>query len=386
MVSLFNKSRRGLVAAGVVASAPLVLASACSEPSSSFFDPPMGGGAGGMTGGSTTGGNAGSMSTGGSGGKGGTAGSGGTSASGGSSTGGTDATGGTPGGGSGGDAMTAGSGGTDTQAGGTGGTDAMGGEGGMGEGGGMGGTTAGNGGTAGTTSDGGTSGLSGAGGTAGGGMGGTAGTGGTAAGGAGGTAGTASGGTGGASCTPATEVCDGVDNDCGNDIDEGNVCPNGCHGRTFEGETYLFCTSNDELEWVEAREFCMEAGNGNGTVEVAFPMTLVEIDSAEENRFLVDGIKEDGITDDVWHGANDRGIEGQWVWDRGGGSNTRLFYTVTVGGVRAPVNGAYHDWPTGQPTYNGVDCGIFDASDDFQWDDGSCVQSPLSSFVCGQIP
>jgi hypothetical protein len=268
--------------------------------------------------------------------------------------------------------------------------DPQGGEGGVGEGGigGGGSGTAGAGGVAGT---GGTAGE-GDGGSS---MGGTAGTNGRAgadgragggAGGVSGSAGTSSGGTGGAPCTPTTEICDGIDNDCGRDIDEGGVCPSDCEGGTFKGRTFLLCTSEDEEEWIEAREFCMEL-NDDGDVAVAGPMTLVQITSAEENQFLVDWIDEAGITDSVWHGANDRPdatVEGQWVWDRGDQPG-ELFYTV-VGNTRLPVAGAYHDWLPGQPTYNGVDCGTFDAADNFHWDDGACTQGPLNSFICGEIP
>jgi hypothetical protein len=392
MVSRFNKSRCGVLA-GVVLSAPLVLASACSEPTSSFFDPPMSGGTGGASGGS-----AGAKATGGtSAGKGGTAATGG-SASGGAGSGGADTSGGASGNGSGGDAPVAGTAGADPGTGGTAGMDALGGEGGMGNEGGMSGGTGGNAGTAGsggsagtagsagTGGDGGTSGTAGAGGVAGNagtaGAGGGAGLGGNA--GNAGNGGNATGGTGGTGCTPKTEVCDGLDNDCGNDVDEGGVCPSGCHGGTLEGRTFLLCTTNNELEWLEARAFCMDADNGSGNVEVAGPMTVVEIRSAKENAFLVEWLEDEGIDENVWMGANDRGVEGQWQWDRGSG-NGLLFFTV-VGTVRMPVNGAYHDWPTGQPTYNGVDCGYFNATDAWHWNDGACTQSPLGAFICGEIP
>lgn len=390
MVAWFNKLRQS-VALGAVASAPLVLASGCTESGSSFFDPPEGGsGKGGSSTGGSSGASAGTTASGGTGGgeTGGT--SSGGSSSGGSSSGGTTASGGTPGGGSGGDGAVAGTGGSDPSTGGTGGTDATAGEGGMGEGGmsGTGGSTGG----AGTGGVGGTSATGGDAGTSGTSAGGTAGTAGDGAGGMSGTAGTSSGGTGGASCTPATEICDGIDNDCDKDEDEDGACPSGCHGRIFEGETYLLCTSDSELSWAEARDLCMEADDGSGNTEVAGPMTLVEVDSPEENAFLVGWIKEEGITDGVWHGANDRDDEGEWVWDRGDEEPVR-FYTVTAT-MRMPVNGAYHDWPPMEPTYNGTtgasvgDCGTFDADRDFRWDDRACTQSAyqLSAFICGEIP
>jgi hypothetical protein len=317
---------------------------------------------------------------------------GGVSGGGGSSAGGTggDASGGT-GGGTGGDGPTAGSGGTDPGTGGSAGNDAMGGEGGVGEGGmGGGGASGGaeSGGTAGTAGTGGTAGAGGTGGTAGtssGGTGGTAGNGGAGTGGVAGTAGTNTGGTGGASCVPKTEICDGVDNDCGKDIDEDDVCPSGCHGGTLDGRTFLLCTSNSELDWTEARDFCRDVDSSSGDVAVAGPMTLAEIRSADENQFFVDWIKEREIDENVWHGANDRSAEGQWVWDRGSGNTAKPFFTVSMFGVRMAVDGAYNDWPSLQPSYNGSDCGMFDVDLDFRWDDASCTQS-LGAFACSEIP
>jgi hypothetical protein len=400
MSSPFTYSRRGVIV-GVCALAPIVLASACSDSPSSFFDQPMGGsGKGGRSSNGGSSAAAGSTSSGGaSAGK--TGNTGGVSGGGGSSAGGTggDASGGT-GGGTGGDGPTAGSGGTDPGTGGSAGNDAMGGEGGVGEGG-MGGGgasggaesggtagTAGTGGTAGAGGTAGTGGTGGTGGTAGtssGGTGGTAGNGGAGTGGVAGTAGTNTGGTGGASCVPKTEICDGVDNDCGKDIDEDDVCPSGCHGGTLDGRTFLLCTSNSELDWTEARDFCRDVDSSSGDVAVAGPMTLAEIRSADENQFFVDWIKEREIDENVWHGANDRSAEGQWVWDRGSGNTAKLFFTVSMFGVRMAVDGAYNDWPSLQPSYNGSDCGMFDVDLDFRWDDASCSQS-LGAFACSEIP
>ena len=94
------------------------------------------------------------------------------------------------------------------------------------------------------------------------------------------------------------------------------------------------------------------------------------------------------------YGANDRDDrngEGQWTWDRGSG-NPVLFYTVTMGGMRMAVNGAFHDWAPMQPGYAGMassnvgDCGTFDADLDFRWDDRACAQAPINAFACGEIP
>jgi len=393
MRKLILAARSGLLRSAVVA-APIVIASACSESGSNFFTPTTGGTGGVMSGGTGGVGTGGTSGTG----SGGTANatSGGMGATGGGSVAGaggmmTGGTAGTGGVGTGGDAPTAGTGGTDAT-GGTAGSDASGGEGGSGNEGGMeptagtagstggdagSGTTAG---TSGSAGDAGTGGVAGTGGGAGAGMGGVGGTAG-----AGGTAGMGGmAGTGGTGCVPKPEVCDGEDNDCGDDEDEGGVCPPGCHGATFGGRSFLLCTVNNGVNWDEALDFCQDLATDPAPVAVAGPMTLVQVDSAEENTFLQDWIVALNIDDNVWLGANDAEQEGRWFWDRGTGAPVP-FLTV-VNNNRTIIDGRYNDFPSGifLSGASGADCAHFDPAEDWRWDDRSCTMD-APAFICGEI-
>jgi len=323
-----------------------------------FFEPEEG--VGGTTGGSS-GTDAGGSSTGGSSGDGAL---GGTS---GDSSGGTgaDPTGGTAGE----------TGGTGTQGGtgadaGMGGSSTTGGQGGD-AGSAVGGTSMGGAGTGGSGSGMGGAGMGGAG------MGG-AGTGGAGMGGAG-----KGGMAGAAGCTPtapATERCDGVDNNCMGGVDEGMACPMNCTGATRAGHWYIFCSfenasgmTNGARTWAEAEAFCEQRNLG-----------LVFIESAEENAFIVSWITRMMLEGQVWMGANDRepaiGLsnEGNWVW--GSANNAVPFWDGDDNGD--PVMNRYNDWATGEPNNEGnEDCGVFSANHDFAWDDRTCLDE-YENFVC----
>lgn len=359
----------------------VALALACSSSKDiDFFEPgeDASGGATGGSSGSSAGTDTGGTSTGGSVAQGGTSGDGsggsGSEATGGSGdTGGTDAEGGTSTGGA------SGTGGTDPSGG-----SAQGGEAGSGAApmGGSAGTPAGGTGGAGTAGMGGT-------GTSGAGMGGAAiggaGTGGAGTGGAGtggaGMGGAGTGGSGGCVPTvPATERCDGIDNNCTGGVDEGAACPDNCTGATRAGHTYLLCSFEDTSgpmnrvrTWMQALDFCTTRGLG-----------LVALESAEENQFVLAWIEKLKLTDNVWMAANDRDSvlgpsrEGTWVW--GAANGAVQFWQGDENGM--PVMMRYEDWATGEPNnMSNEDCGVFSADHDYAWDDRVCSNT-YANFVC----
>lgn len=331
-----------IVPFALMAAAALV---ACSGPSSNDFfggEPPGVNGKGGSSGGSggsagSSGGSGGSVTSGGSSGAGGTAGSSG-AGSGGSA--GTETTGGSAG----------------TSLGGTAGGEPMGGTAGT--------QTAG---TAGTDAG------SGAGGSAGS----MAGTGGNDMAGAGGM--NEAGAGGAAPCVPEEERCDGLDNDCENGIDDGNVCASGCTGGHFEGHDYLFCVAPrsglmNGRTWSAARTFC-----------IGRDMLLVHLETELEATFVYAGLTALDEDEHAWMGATDRSGEDNWVWEGATTLDVTPFYDDEE---EMAIEGAFIDWREGEPNDDGTeDCGVIENQGDgtWLWDDRACTTS-LELLVCEGAP
>tara|TARA_B100000683_G_C12290760_1_gene473867 strand:+ start:25 stop:726 length:702 start_codon:yes stop_codon:yes gene_type:complete len=99
----------------------------------------------------------------------------------------------------------------------------------------------------------------------------------------------------------AEEICDNKDNNCDGQIDENDVCP--CPYKTFEGKGYYFCGT--ARKWRLAVDDCLE-----------IEANLVSISSEEENTFIAE--QANALTDGKWWiGLNDRGTEGEYVWESG---------------------------------------------------------------------
>jgi hypothetical protein len=191
------------------------------------------------------------------------------------------------------------------------------------------------------------------------------------------------GGTAGAGgclpTVPATERCDGVDNNCMGGIDEGNACPDNCTGATRDGHYYIFCSFEDSngttgrfRTWTQAQDFCTQRST-----------SLVFIESAEENAFVLEWITRLDLQDQVWMGANDRdpaigNNEGEWVW--GTANNAVQFWDGDENGM--PVMNRYEDWANGEPNNQGdEDCAVLSSNHDFHWDDRVCTNQYLN-LVC----
>lgn len=204
----------------------------------------------------------------------------------------------------------------------------------------------------------------------------------------GGIAGTSSdiGGTGGTTttgeplpCEPADEVCDGLDNDCDDVVDQGNVCPDLCEGFAIEGHGYMFC--GDTTIVSRARTLCANQD-----------MTLVQIDSAEENQAVVAAVQEifedlaepNGKQAGFWTSGSDSEYEGDWVWT----SSDMAFWSGDENGE--PTDGAYVNWGEGKPnnavsTWQSEDCLVIyiESGEDgatASWNDLPCADP--YSYVC----
>jgi len=268
---------------------------------------------------------------------------------------------------------------------GRGGKPAFGGNGGTGAVGGAGGATVG--GSGGTMADGGT--------TASGGGAATGATGGSSeVGGSGGKAGSSAeggsqtvGGTGGtagtAGCVMETERCDGIDNDCDDDIDEGAVCPDGCSVEVYDDHRYILCIAASKADGVTTDDAAARCDDLAHELDFAASFHLTAIESQAENDFLRTWLGDSlSGTAVVWIGANDRTEENTWVWDFD--PDGEQFFVGATGGGGTPYKNRYNDWYPGSPrSLNGEDqdCGSFDTGLDLHWDDRSCDSVELG-FIC----
>ena len=100
----------------------------------------------------------------------------------------------------------------------------------------------------------------------------------------------------------ATEVCDGVDNDCSGLADDGpGACP--CEVRHRGSSPYLFCV--DPLPWGVARDACYDHGYHMATI------------NDEPEDLWLDGEVDSFSNAEWWIGLWDFADEGVFVWEDG---------------------------------------------------------------------
>lgn len=153
-------------------------------------------------------------------------------------------------------------------------------------------------------------------------------------------AGGATAGSGGsAGCVPTSaEVCDGLDNDCDDEIDGGNTCPFGCTGQKFEHRVYMFCGT--ERSFASANRTCALLG-----------MRLLWIESELENETITAAMQNLGVSPErAWIGASDTTLEGSWYWVDAERMPHTAFWSggpAEGGGSKEP--GSYANWGVGRP-------------------------------------
>jgi hypothetical protein len=212
----------------------------------------------------------------------------------------------------------------------------------------------------------------------------TGGTGGSVASDAGGETGIGEGGSD-SGCIPEPEICDGVSNDCDDEIDEGAECPTDCSIRSYDGHLYALCLFADEDEWVthpEATTACTKLAAKLGSSSA---FRLVWIESEPENDFLKNWIAATTPTSSevmVWTGANDLNEERTWVW--GQTATAARFFDQSSDGGGKPYGDAFNDFASGKPNSandRDEDCGGFDSEFAWQWNDFLC-SDPRLGYVC----
>ena len=95
----------------------------------------------------------------------------------------------------------------------------------------------------------------------------------------------------------ATELCDGIDNDCNGSVDDGDVCATCTHTRLDDAD-YQVCTTG--VVMTTARGIC-QARAGD----------LASLATIEENQ-LLSSILAEGPVDRMWMGLQD--VAGVWTW------------------------------------------------------------------------
>ena len=168
---------------------------------------------------------------------------------------------------------------------------------------------------------------------------------------------------------------------------EGVPLPAYCEAQTDDGHAYVLCLppGPERAAHLEAGMRCGTYADAAGAAAGSI-MDLVAVDSAEEERFLIDWLK--GSTHDpglVWIGATDIIREGTWVWGRVAG--TTQFFTQDGPGGGQPFMDRYNDFADRRPdgtAQDEQDCGAFDSSLDWKWDDERCAEQALG-FVCEEV-
>ncbi len=123
--------------------------------------------------------------------------------------------------------------------------------------------------------------------------------------------------------TAADVYCDGLDEQCNPTLKE-DVCPDGCHGSTLNGVSYMACTASSSFDQAEVR---CEAQR----------MHLVKVDSASENNYVVQLAQTLGSY--VWIGGSNRTQVATYAWPDGS-----AFYANG-----AAVAGVYQNFGPDQP-------------------------------------
>jgi hypothetical protein len=181
-----------------------------------------------------------------------------------------------------------------------------------------------------------------------------------------GTAGAAVGGGVFEPCVPATERCNGHDDDCDESIDE-FVCKTDCSGfvlATDPDRGYMFCSGAQKLSYDNAKKACEDQD-----------MRLAWLTTADENGAVAQRLDSLSSDAEVLFGATDQGNEGDWIWAGG-----QQFWKGEDDGNA--VAGLYSNWTDGAPSNtNNEDCALVNAASG-KWGDRSC--SATYPFVCEQ--
>jgi hypothetical protein len=183
-------------------------------------------------------------------------------------------------------------------------------------------------------------------------------------------------------CEPSDEVCDGLDNNCDDIVDNGQTCAANCFGFVLDEHGYMFCLP--AVNRTTALERC--------AVE---RMRLAWIETEGENVALVgaitqrlDGEDPTGLLTQI--GATDATGEGNWRWvGNRVAPDGPLFWQggpAAMGGEA--VGNAFVNWddtePNNSPNEDCAAISIFGSPGRVpgEWDDRNCANNANFPFVC----
>jgi hypothetical protein len=136
-----------------------------------------------------------------------------------------------------------------------------------------------------------------------------------------------------------------------------------CHCDYYGGHAYKFCGAGKP--YADAATACASQG-----------MRLIRVDDEGENQWAYNGKVSRGFVD-MWIGADDRTVAGDWRWSDG-----TSFWTGKAGAAGAgPVGGLFNAWQTGQPDHANTneDCAAYNTGND-KWADLPCTN--YNAYVC----
>lgn len=138
-----------------------------------------------------------------------------------------------------------------------------------------------------------------------------------------------------------------------------------CNQATYGGHDYLLC--QELRSWADANDGCTVVG-----------MRLVRVDDANENQWLFTNANTpNGVSSDVWLGATDGAVEGEWRWTDG-----ELFWVGDQAGT--PQNGLFNGWYFREPNnVNEEDCLTLETAAKPEWYDHQCHLT--LSYVCESL-